>query len=88
MGNVAAQTRSWQSVLRHQLKHNRSVQLELNVDNLLGESGPVCSIAFGGQSATGLRPRPTISSPARVTVPGLFSCATPRNYTLSAKLDF
>jgi hypothetical protein len=29
-----------------------------------------------------------ITSPARRTVPGNFSCLTPRNYTLSAKLNF
>ena len=70
------------------LKHNRSLQLDLNIDNLLDESEPVYSTAFGGQSATYLRPRTDISSPARVTVPGLFSYVTPRNYTLSAKLNF
>ncbi len=70
------------------LKHNRSLQLDLNIDNVLDESEPVYSTAFGGQSATYLRPRTDISSPARVTVPGLFSYVTPRNYTLSAKLNF
>lgn len=71
------------------LRHGRTLQLDLNIDNLFDYSKPIRSIAFGGQSATYLRPRDgNISSPARTTVPGMFSYMTPRSYMLSAKLSF
>ena len=70
------------------LKDRRSLVLDLNIDNLLDDQKVIYSTAFGGQGATYVRPRTTISSPARVTVPGLYSYVLPRNYTLSARLNF
>lgn len=49
----------------------------------------IYSTSFSGQSNTYVHRRDgNISSPARVTVPGAFSYVTPRNYPLSAKLNF
>jgi len=69
-------------------KSGHNLQLDLNIDNLLDYSKPVYSVGFGGQSVTYLRPRAGISSPARVTTPGLFSYTTPRSWMLSAKFNF
>ncbi|MDP3071679.1 MAG: TonB-dependent receptor plug domain-containing protein [Opitutaceae bacterium] len=72
------------------LKEGRSLQLDLNIDNLFNRRAPIYGSSGGvvGTSATNLRPRTDISSPARVTVPGNLSYLIPRNYTLSAKLNF
>jgi outer membrane receptor protein involved in Fe transport len=71
------------------LRQKRTVQVDLNIDNLLDYDKPIRSTGFGGQSATYVRARDgNISSPARVTVPGLFSYMTPRSVTLSTKLSF
>ncbi len=70
------------------LKDRRTLVVDLNIDNLLNDKKVIYSTAFGGQGATYVRPRTTISSPARVTVPGLFSYVLPRNYALSARLNF
>ncbi len=74
------------------LKEGRSLQLDFNVDNLFDRRAPIYGSNGGviGTNATNLRPRPgeTITSPARYTVPGNFSYLVPRNYTLSAKLNF
>ncbi len=74
------------------LKEGRSVQVDLNIDNLFDRRAPIYGSNGGviGTNATNLRPRPgeTIASPARYTVPGNFSYLIPRNYTLSAKLNF
>ncbi len=71
-----------------QLKDKRTLQLDLNIDNLLNNQEVIYTTSFSGQSNTYVRPRTTISSPARVTVPGAFSYQAPRSYTLSAKLNF
>ncbi len=72
------------------LKEGRSLQLDLNVDNLFNRRTPLFGSNGGviGTNATNLRPRTDISSPARVTVPGNYSYHIPRNYTLSAKYNF
>lgn len=74
------------------LKEGRSLQLDLNVDNLFNRRAPIYGSNGGviGTNATNLRPRPgeDITSPARYTVPGNFTYLVPRNYTLSAKLNF
>ena len=74
------------------LREGRSLQVDLNIDNLFDRRAPVFGSNGGviGTNATNLRPRPgeTIASPARITVPGNFSYLVPRNYTLSAKLSF
>ena len=72
------------------MKQGRSLQLDVNVDNLFDRREPIYGSNGGviGTNATNLRPRTDISSPARVTVPGNFSYLVPRNYTLSAKLTF
>ena len=70
------------------LKNQRSVQLDLNIDNVLNDQGLIHSTGFGGQNTTNVRPRTTIAEQGRVTVPGLFSYRIPRNYMLSAKLNF
>lgn len=71
------------------LKRNRSLELDLHIDNLLDYDKPVRSISFGGQAATYLRPRDgKVSTPARITVPGMFSYMTPRTWMLSAKFNF
>ena len=70
----------------------KTVQFDLNIDNLLNRRDPI----FGnigdtvGTGVTQFRPRvgEDITSPARRTVPGNFSYLIPRNYTLSAKLNF
>jgi outer membrane receptor protein involved in Fe transport len=70
----------------------KTVQFDFNIDNLFNRRAPI----FGnigdtvGTGTTQNRPRigEDISSPARRTVPGNFSYLTPRNYTLSAKLNF
>ncbi len=84
--------RQWRTVgslsYTFRLQHNRTLQLDLNIDNLLDDNDVIYSTAFGGQSATYLRPRTDISSPARITVPGLYSYVLPRNFTLSARLNF
>ncbi len=71
------------------LRAGRSVKFDLNVDNLFNYSRPIYSVGFGGQSVTYLRPRDgNISSPARTTVPGLFSYLTPRTFAFSTTLNF
>ncbi|MDP3072945.1 MAG: hypothetical protein Q8N18_21815 [Opitutaceae bacterium] len=74
------------------LRDGRSLQLDLNIDNLFDRRAPIFSGSSGsiGTGTTVLRPRPgeTIASPARMAVPGNFSYLVPRNYTLSAKLNF
>lgn len=70
------------------LKHRQTLQLDLNIDNVLNDRDLIYSTGFGGQSTTYTRPRTTIAQQGRVTVPGLFSYQTPRNYTLSAKFNF
>jgi len=71
------------------LKSKRTVQVDLNIDNLLDYDKPIRSTSFGGQSATYVRPRNgDITSPARVTVPGLFSYMMPRSFSVSTRLNF
>jgi outer membrane receptor protein involved in Fe transport len=84
--------RQWKTVgslsYTFKLKNQRSIQLDLNIDNVLNDQGLIYSTAFGGQSTTYVRPRTNISQQGRVTVPGLFSYRTPRNYMLSVKMNF
>ncbi len=70
------------------LKQQRSLRLDLNIDNLLNDKEVVRTTSFANQGSTYLRPRTDISSPARITVPGAFSYTVPRNYALSATLNF
>ncbi|MEO6004325.1 MAG: TonB-dependent receptor plug domain-containing protein [Opitutus sp.] len=70
------------------LKHRNSLRLDLNVDNVLNDEDVIYTTAFASQGTTYLRPRTTISSPARITVPGAFSYSIPRNYAVSATWEF
>jgi hypothetical protein len=70
------------------LKQNRSLRLDLNIDNVLNDKEVINTTSFANQGSTYLRPRTDISSPARITVPGAFSYTVPRNYALSATLSF
>ena len=70
------------------LRDSKTLRLDLNIDNLLNDKDVIYTTSFASQGSTYLRPRTTISSPARVTVPGAFSYTTPRNYALSATLGF
>ncbi|MEI6464340.1 MAG: TonB-dependent receptor plug domain-containing protein [Verrucomicrobiota bacterium] len=73
------------------LKNKSLVQIDLFVDNLLNNTDPIFS-NNGGNSNTGntvFAPRSgSITDPSRVTIPGVFTYLTPRNYTLAAKVDF
>lgn len=70
------------------LKQKRSLRLDLNIDNLLNDKDVIYTTSFASQGSTYLRPRTTISSPARITVPGSFSYTIPRSYALTATLNF
>ncbi len=70
------------------LKERRSLRLDLNIDNVLNDKEVIRTTSFASQGNTYLRPRTTISSPARVTVPGAFSYTVPRNFALSATMNF
>lgn len=72
----------------YKLKNRSSIRFDLNVDNVLNDKDVIYSTSFASQSNTCLRPRTTISSPARITVPGAFSYTVPRNFAFSATLDF
>ncbi len=73
------------------LPQNRTLQLDLNIDNVLNRRKPIyINGGLGNQSETYSAPREgeDITSPARRTVAGQYSYLTPRNFTLSAKLNF
>ena len=71
----------------------KTVQFDLAIENLLNRSAPLQG--FSGQTssalsgATFLAPRNNdISNPSRVTIAGNPTYLPPRNYTLTARLDF
>lgn len=74
------------------LKNARTLQIDLNVDNVFNRTAPIYGNqgASQGTSATLFVPPPgeNISSPARVSVPGIISYIVPINYTLSARINF
>lgn len=73
------------------LQNNRTLQLDLNIDNVLNRRKPIyINGGLGNQNETYSAPRvgEDITSPARRTVPGQYSYLTPRNFTVSAKLNF
>jgi hypothetical protein len=71
-------------------KKGRSLQLDINIDNVLNRREPVLgsSNAASGTGVTILVPRSGLNNPERVTVPGNIFYLIPRNYTLSAKYNF
>jgi len=73
------------------LQHNRTLQLDFNIDNVLNNRDPIFQNGgLGNQSETYSAPREgeDITSPARRTVPGQYTYLVPRNFTVSAKLNF
>lgn len=72
------------------LANNRRVSFNLRVDNLFGDDA--VRYFQNGSSGTGgttMRPRDgNVSSPARVATATLFSYPVPRNWTLSARVEF
>ena len=73
------------------LRDSRTLQLDFNIDNLFDYRKPVyLNGGLGNQSETYSAPRigEDISSPARRTVPGQYTYLTPRNFSISAKLNF
>ena len=70
------------------LKERRTIRVDLNIDNVLNDKDVIYTTSFTSQGTTYLRPRTTISSPERITVPGAFSYTIPRNFALSATLNF
>ena len=69
----------------------KSIQFDLSIDNLLDRRAPLFGSTQGSHntSDTVFVPRDgTLSDPSRVSVPGNFSYLTPRNFTLTAKMDF
>ena len=73
------------------LRDRRTVQLNLNIQNLFNNTTPMYFVNLpGGQTTnTILRNRNAdVTSPAVYTVPAGFSYRTPINWTLSARLDF
>jgi hypothetical protein len=72
------------------LANNRRVSFNLRIDNLFGDDA-VRYFQSGSSASGGTTMRPpngNVSSPARVATPTLFSYPVPRNWTLSARLDF
>ena len=75
--------------INKRLKGNRTLQFDLNIDNLFDRSKVIYTTSFAGQSTTYVRARDNnISSPARVTIPGAFSYLAPRSFSFSTKLNF
>ena len=73
------------------LRSRRTVQLNLNIQNLLNNTTPIYFVNLpGGQTTnTILRNRNAdVTSPAVYTVPAGFSYRTPINWTLTASLNF
>ena len=73
------------------LRDRRTVQLNLNIQNLFNNTTPMYFVNLpGGQTTnTILRNRNAdVTSPAVYTVPAGFSYRTPINWTLTARLDF
>jgi hypothetical protein len=69
----------------------KTIQFDLTIDNLLDRTKPVYGFTSGAQntSATVFVPRNgSLSDPSRYSVPGNFGYLPPRNFTLSAKLNF
>ena len=72
------------------LAQGRSIAFNLRIDNLFGDDQVRYSQNVGsGTGGTAMRPRNgDVSSPARVATPTAFAYPTPRNWTLSARLNF
>jgi hypothetical protein len=73
------------------LKESRTVRFDFYVDNLLDEAEPIrghTGIASGSGQTTLVPRNGDWTSPARVTVPGNFNYLPPRNYSLSATVNF
>jgi hypothetical protein len=69
----------------------RSIQFDLSVNNVLNRRRPVYAWTTGSQntSTTVFVPNSgSLSDPSRHAVPGNFFYLDPRNFTLSAKMDF
>lgn len=73
----------------------KNIQFDLTVDNLTGKSAPIYGFtSTGGQNTNGTNFQPNdgpaaiTTDPSRHSVPGNFFYPTPRNWTLSAKMDF
>ena len=70
----------------------KSIQFDLAVDNLFGRSAPIIETSSTGSSTANglvLAPRNNdISNPSIVSIPGSYNFQAPRNYTLTAKLNF
>ena len=72
------------------LAQGRSIAFNLRIDNLFGDDQVRYSQNVGsGTGGTTMRPRNgDVSSPARVATPTAFAYPIPRNWTLSARLNF
>ncbi len=69
----------------------KRIQFDLAVSNLLNKTAPIYGYSTGSQntSETVFVPRDgTLSDPSRRSVGGNFFYLDPRNFTLTAKMDF
>jgi hypothetical protein len=73
----------------------KSVQFDLSIENLNGRDSPIYGFtSTGGQNTNGTNfvpndgPEAITSDPSRKAVPGNFFYLNPRNFTLSARMDF
>lgn len=70
----------------------KSVQFDLHIENLLGNNDPIYGFtSTGGQNTNGTILVPnsgSLSDPSSYSVPGNFFYLNPRNYSLSATLNF
>ena len=73
----------------------KSIQFDLSIENLNGRNSPIYGYtSTGGQNTAGTNfvpndgPTAITSDPSRKSVPGNFFYLNPRNFTLSAKMDF
>jgi hypothetical protein len=72
----------------------KSIQFDLTIENLFGRKAPIYGYtSTGGQNVAtnGVIPVPndgTLNDPSSYSVPGNFFYLNPRNYTLSATLNF
>jgi outer membrane receptor protein involved in Fe transport len=70
----------------------KSIQFDLTVENLEGRNGPIFGFtSTGGQNTSGTLFRPndgTLRDPSRHSVPGNFFYLNPRNFLLTARMEF